>query len=258
MAVYVWIAAGSALGGVARYWLSGVVARLFGETFPWGTLIVNVSGSLLIGVIAAFCGGISSVHGAGAMIVMAVPSFVELPWQRGARVGFAGWIAFISAMLLTQAARGELAGDLESKVQYVAFSGYVLLLVAMGVISIIGGHLGHRLRQQVYESRSIGKYRLQRLLGQLRGKPRVGKGAAARFERGLDFLLCGVEPGAELPALLGSGRLERRLERRQLPGLAEIARLRILKRGRIRGGGEIGERPRHDDAELLHLRPATQ
>ncbi|MFO7479118.1 MAG: fluoride efflux transporter CrcB, partial [Methyloceanibacter sp.] len=53
MAVYVWIAAGSALGGVARYWLSGVVARLFGETFPWGTLLVNVSGSLLIGVIAA-------------------------------------------------------------------------------------------------------------------------------------------------------------------------------------------------------------
>ncbi|HSD93698.1 MAG TPA: fluoride efflux transporter CrcB [Methyloceanibacter sp.] len=53
MAVYFWIAAGSALGGVARYWLSGVVARLVGETFPWGTLIVNVTGSLLIGVIAA-------------------------------------------------------------------------------------------------------------------------------------------------------------------------------------------------------------
>lgn len=53
MAVYFWIAAGSALGGVARYWLSGVVARLVGETFPWGTLIVNVTGSLLIGIIAA-------------------------------------------------------------------------------------------------------------------------------------------------------------------------------------------------------------
>lgn len=53
MAVYLWIAAGSALGGVARYWLSGVVARFAGETFPWGTLLVNVSGSLLIGIIAA-------------------------------------------------------------------------------------------------------------------------------------------------------------------------------------------------------------
>jgi len=50
--IYLWIAAGSALGGVARYWLSGVVATAFGETFPWGTLIVNVSGSFVIGLFA--------------------------------------------------------------------------------------------------------------------------------------------------------------------------------------------------------------
>ena len=47
-----WIALGSALGGVLRFWCSGLVARWFGETFPWGTLIVNVVGSLLIGLIA--------------------------------------------------------------------------------------------------------------------------------------------------------------------------------------------------------------
>ena len=46
---YLWIAVGSALGGVLRYWCSGVAARLIGETFPWGTLIVNVSGSWVIG-----------------------------------------------------------------------------------------------------------------------------------------------------------------------------------------------------------------
>jgi fluoride exporter len=47
-----WIALGSALGGVLRYWCSGLIARWFGETFPWGTLIVNVAGSLLIGFVA--------------------------------------------------------------------------------------------------------------------------------------------------------------------------------------------------------------
>jgi CrcB protein len=47
------IALGSALGGVGRYWLSGVVAARVGETFPWGTLVVNVIGSALIGVLAA-------------------------------------------------------------------------------------------------------------------------------------------------------------------------------------------------------------
>jgi CrcB protein len=50
--LYCWIAVGSALGGIARYWCSGVAARLFGETFPWGTLFVNVSGSFIIGFFA--------------------------------------------------------------------------------------------------------------------------------------------------------------------------------------------------------------
>ena len=45
---------GSALGGAARYWVSGLVAVRVGETFPWGTLTVNVLGSCAIGVLAAF------------------------------------------------------------------------------------------------------------------------------------------------------------------------------------------------------------
>jgi CrcB protein len=53
---YIWIAIGSALGGMARYWCSGVAARLIGEMFPWGTLIVNVVGSLIIGFFATLTG----------------------------------------------------------------------------------------------------------------------------------------------------------------------------------------------------------
>ena len=40
---------GSALGGMARYGASLFLARVFGETFPWGTLLVNVTGSFVIG-----------------------------------------------------------------------------------------------------------------------------------------------------------------------------------------------------------------
>jgi CrcB protein len=50
---YLWVAAGSALGGMARYWCSGVIAHRIGETFPWGTLSVNVAGSFAIGLFAA-------------------------------------------------------------------------------------------------------------------------------------------------------------------------------------------------------------
>jgi len=49
---YLWVALGSALGGVARHWCSGVAARLWGESFPWGTIIVNVAGSFVIGLFA--------------------------------------------------------------------------------------------------------------------------------------------------------------------------------------------------------------
>ena len=49
MWLYTLIALGGALGSVARFFLSGVVANSFGGTFPWGTLIVNVTGSFLIG-----------------------------------------------------------------------------------------------------------------------------------------------------------------------------------------------------------------
>lgn len=48
-----WVALGSALGGMARFFVSGVVARRVGERFPWGTLVVNVTGALALGALAA-------------------------------------------------------------------------------------------------------------------------------------------------------------------------------------------------------------
>ena len=50
--LYLLVGLGGALGSVARFWFSGVVANQFGETFPWGTLIVNVIGSFVIGFVA--------------------------------------------------------------------------------------------------------------------------------------------------------------------------------------------------------------
>jgi CrcB protein len=56
MLAYFWVATGGALGSLCRFWLSGVAAKHFGETFPWGTLIVNISGSFVIGCFAGLTG----------------------------------------------------------------------------------------------------------------------------------------------------------------------------------------------------------
>ena len=53
---WVWVMLGSALGGLARYGLSGLAARHIGESFPVGTLIVNVVGSFVIGFFASLTG----------------------------------------------------------------------------------------------------------------------------------------------------------------------------------------------------------
>jgi len=43
------IALAGLVGTVVRYWLSGFVARQYGETFQWGTVMVNLIGSFLAG-----------------------------------------------------------------------------------------------------------------------------------------------------------------------------------------------------------------
>lgn len=48
----IWIILGGALGGVVRFLVSGLVGRSVGETFPWGTMFVNVTGSFAIGALA--------------------------------------------------------------------------------------------------------------------------------------------------------------------------------------------------------------
>ncbi len=49
---YIWVGLGGALGSVARFWVSGLVAGKFGESFPFGTLIVNITGCFVIGLFA--------------------------------------------------------------------------------------------------------------------------------------------------------------------------------------------------------------
>lgn len=82
----VWVALGSVFGSIARFWLSGFVARRVGETFPWGTIVVNVSGAFLLGILAASAAG----HGFFS---------AARPWQFAA-IGILGTYTTVSSFSL--------------------------------------------------------------------------------------------------------------------------------------------------------------
>lgn len=44
------IGLGGFVGANLRYWISGIAAERLGQSFPWGTLVVNITGSFLLAV----------------------------------------------------------------------------------------------------------------------------------------------------------------------------------------------------------------
>ncbi|HKU97143.1 MAG TPA: fluoride efflux transporter CrcB [Vineibacter sp.] len=81
------VLAGGFLGGILRFTISGAVARRIGETFPWGTLVVNVTGDMVIGGLA---GTVATAGGA-----LATAAFREF-----AIVGVLGGYTTVSSFAL--------------------------------------------------------------------------------------------------------------------------------------------------------------
>ena len=118
-----WVALGSVLGGTARFWLSGFVARRVGETFPWGTTVVNVSGAFLLGLLAAS----AASHGIFADVK---------PWQFAA-IGILGTYTTVSSFSLQTLA---LARDGEM----MRAAGNMLLSLSLCLLAVAGGFAAGR------------------------------------------------------------------------------------------------------------------
>jgi CrcB protein len=117
-----WVVLGSALGGPARFFVSGFIGRRVGETFPWGTMAVNASGAFVIGLIAAAsaAGGTLAMPEAwqfavtgflGAYTTVSSFSLQTLALARdGQLLGAGGNVLLSVGLCLTGAAIGFAAG----------------------------------------------------------------------------------------------------------------------------------------------------
>ena len=113
-----YVALGSAFGGVVRYLIITAVSRIFGDAFPLGTLTVNITGSFLLGFMI---GAIST-------------QFLISPGYCFGVVGFCGGLTTFSSFSLQNL-------TLASQGRWRAVAWNILGSTSLCMICILGGYL---------------------------------------------------------------------------------------------------------------------
>jgi protein CrcB len=122
MLTYLWIGLGGALGSISRAWLSVAVARITGPQFPWGTILINITGSFIIG----FFGTLTVTNG----------RFSVPPDARAfVMIGICGGLTTFSSFSLQTL---ELSRD----GRVVQALGNVALSVVLCLLAVAAGHYG--------------------------------------------------------------------------------------------------------------------
>ncbi len=112
---------GGALGSMARYCTGLLAVRLWGEAFPWGTLVINVLGSFVIG-------------GFATLTLPGGPMPASVPMRAFVMAGLCGGYTTFSAFSLQ-------TWDLVRTGNWLAAVGNVVASVVLCLLAVVGGHL---------------------------------------------------------------------------------------------------------------------
>jgi CrcB protein len=122
MYTYVLVALGGAIGSASRFWLNGLVSNAIGQTFPWGTLVINITGSFIIGLFSTLTGPDGRVL---------VPGEWRMFFMTGVCGGYTTFSSF-SLQTLSLAQDGE----------WLWAGGNVMLSVVLCLLAVYLGHVG--------------------------------------------------------------------------------------------------------------------
>lgn len=114
---YLWIALGAVAGASARYFLGGYVAKIIPSSFPFGTLLINVSGSFLLGFF---------------LIWTSERVLVDPRWRLLVAIGFCGSFTTFSSYAF------ETFGLFEQG-QWMLVTANIIASNALCLISVLGG-----------------------------------------------------------------------------------------------------------------------
>ena len=114
---YIWIALGAVVGASARYFLSVLVSRNFVSAFPYGTVLINITGSLVLGFFLAFS---------------TERALLDPRWRLLIAVGFCGSYTTFSSYAFESFALMEQGQWLLSGVNIVASNALCLAAVLAG------------------------------------------------------------------------------------------------------------------------------
>ncbi len=115
------IAGGGALGAVLRFGMSNSVYRLFGRDFPYGTMAVNILGSLLMGLL---------------FVLLVERMVVSAEWRSGLLVGLLGAFTTFSTFSFETLALFDAGAPLKALLNIIA--SIVLCLAATWLGMVLG------------------------------------------------------------------------------------------------------------------------
>lgn len=114
---YLFIGLGGAFGACLRYFLSQLMLVWFGKSFPFGTLLVNVIGSLLIGLLYT---------------LMTQGYFQLVPWKTFLGIGFLGALTTFSTFSMDTFLLAQQGDWLKAGLNVVLNVGICLIAVWLG------------------------------------------------------------------------------------------------------------------------------